>query len=516
MNYKLAMIDLDGTLLDNRTSINPTNLEALKKYKNNNGDIVIATGRWPISSFEFNKIIEDYIGAKNKYLVTLNGALIYELSNNNLIFEQQIDDDIFNKLLEVRKKFNVAMWIYSKEGINNKLIHSYKIPFKWLVSKFNYGKIINYKGDKLTTYKILFGSFSKRKIDDIYSWLNKYFSDNLSLVRTSKKVIEVTHKNVDKGLALEFISKKENIKKQSIACFGDSGNDVSMFNKAGFRVCLNKNNLELSDISNVVANHKNGVSYAINKFIMNEINFSDSKMLNLDFTKTSFNIFEYSDFVKHLGFWEYLIQNKPISIVSKYSLNDNLMMFKSLIELNKNILINCADGSIIYSCKTKKIIKKSIISETQLSLLSDFLINLLDKEHVSIIINQTSGSNLFLTSNPNNFINFIRSSEFNEENFTVIDKSFEKYLKPNTSKYTNIIIVGVESIPKTINKNSFRIDIRGNVIYIANKTNFNDDYFEMLKEHFSCNLIESVDVNSVINSGKQLFLTINDIIKTKF
>ncbi|WP_412032189.1 Cof-type HAD-IIB family hydrolase [Malacoplasma muris] len=516
MNYKVAMIDLDGTLLHNRTSISQTNLEALKKYKDNGGDIVIATGRWPLSSFVFNKTIEEFVGSPNKYLVTLNGALIYQLSDNTLIYEQAIDDEIFEKILELRKKFNLAMWIYSKEGIDNKLIHSYKIPFKWFISKFNYGKIINHRGEKLKTYKILFGSFNRKKIDDVYSWLDKYFCDYLNIIRTSKKVIEVTHKNVDKGFALEFISKKENIKKQNIVCFGDSGNDVSMFINSGFKVCLNRNNQDLSKISNVVANHKNGVAFAIDKYLFNITDFSNDKVLNLNFYGTLFNVVEHVDFVKNLKFWEYLISGQPLSILSKYSLNDNLMMFKSIIDINKNILINCGDGSVVYSCKTKKIIKKSIITETQLSLLTNFLTKSLNNEMVSIIINQTSGSNYFLTSNPNNFINFIRDTGFNEENFTVIDRDFEKYLSPHTSKYTNIIIIGIDSIPNSININSFRIDIRGNVISIANKVNFIDNYEEIVKEHFNCSAIETIDVKTIINSEKQLFSSIDDLIKNNF
>lgn len=510
------MIDLDGTLLDNRTSINNANLDALKHFKEKGGEVVISTGRWPISSIQFNKMIEEHTNQKNKYLVTLNGALIYQNDIDEPIFEKTIDNNIFEKLLDVQKKFNAGMWIYSKEGINDRLIHSFKVPIKWFVSRFNYGKVVNYNGEHLTVYKILFGSLNHKKLEHIYTWLDKYFSEYVNIVKTSKKVIEVTPLGVDKGHALQFITERENISHNDVVCFGDSGNDISMFDLAGFRVCLNKKHFLLSSISNVVLKQKYGVKEGIEKFILKDWNFSNNNILVLNFGRTNFNIIEINEFVKNIHFWEYLKSNKPIVISTKYSLNDNLMMFKNLIDVNKNILIVSGDGSSIYSCKTKKLIKKSLLDETQLVLLSSFLNKSLKNEDVSIIVNQVSGSNLFLTKNPNNFINFIRNSGFTEDNFTVVDKDFEKYLSAKNAKFTNITMIGVDSIPKSINTNSLRISIRGNVTLIANKEDFLNDLETIVKSHFNCENIETVEVDNIIGSQQKLFDYIDNIIVEKF
>lgn len=516
MNYKFAMIDLDGTLLKNRSLILETNLKSIKIYKHQGGDVVITTGRWPISAFEFNKTIEKYAGIKNKYLVALNGALIYEESIDNLIFEKSIDNDIFKELISSSLKFKVPFWIYSKEGILNKTISTYRIPFKFIISKFNYGKLINYKFDDLTVYKILFISLNARKINKLYEFLSVKFLDNLQVIRTTSHSIEVTAFGVDKGTALKFIANKENIEYKNFVVFGDSGNDVSMFKIAGLKISLNFKNTQLVEHSNVVVKQYTGVSDGIMNYVLKDINFSQNKILVLDFSKLSYSVISETDFIKFLYFWTYLLSKKPIVIISKYSLNDNLIMFKEIIKLNNNILIYSGEGTSVYYCKTKKIIKKSCLSTTQMVALQDFLLDSLENENVSILVNQLSGPNIFLSKNPNNFVDFVKNSEFNENNFTIIEKDFQKYINAKSCKFTNINIIGLGVLPSTLNVNSLNVNTRGSVISISNREIFLESQESINNEIF--NIKDSIlfNVENLILNKDKLFESLDEILKKQF
>lgn len=210
------------------------------------------------------------------------------------------------------------------------------------------------------------------------------------------------------------------------------------------------------------------------------------------------------------------MEKKPLVLISKYSLNDNLIAFKDIINLNDNTLIYSSNGTTVYNCKTKKIIKKTILSETQLALLNDFLLNSLNNENVSIIFNKISGSNYFFSKNPNNFINFINDTNFDEELFTVIDSNFSKHINEKMTKITSITILGIFNIPNNLNSNSFKINIRGNSITISNKIDYLDDYEKINNEYLNTNLNEYIDIGELINSKNKVFEFIDKKLKDNF
>lgn len=516
MKYKLAMIDLDGTLLKNRTKITNKNLDGIKKYKENNGEISIATGRWPLSAFKFNEVINKATKSINKYLVTLNGSLIYDMENNKVLFEKSIPSDVFLGLLEIQKKYNLMMWIYSKEGIENKKIYSYKIPAKWFISKFNYGKVIRHKNEKLVVYKILFGSFSHSKINKVEKEIQEKFSSFIEIAKPSKKVLEITSFGINKGYALDFLTQVVNISNNEVVTFGDSDNDISMFEKSGFRICLGSKNENLVGLSNVVLSKKNGVYNGIENYVLKNISFKKNSALVLDFSKTNFTIIKEQDFIKFIYVWNYLIEKRPLVLISKYSLNDNLVSFKDIINLNNNTLIYSSNGSTVYNCKTKKIVKKTILSDIQLSLLNDFLINSLNNDNVSIIFNNVSGSNYFFSKNPNNFINFINGTEFDEELFTIVDSNFSKHINDKITKITSITILGIFNIPNDLNLNSFKINIRGNSVTISNKVDYLNDYEKINSEYLNVDSNEVIDIAESINLKNKVFEFIDQKLKDNF
>lgn len=274
MKYNWAAIDLDHTLLNYNGKISPKSLVSINKYQQLGGKIFLCTGRWLVSALEFNKTIENFCNISNKFLISLNGALIYDLNLKEIVFSNCISDEIFKKLIEIQKKINVSLWIYSIDGVNRKKIYVKKLPFKPLVAKFNYGKIIKFNEEnydfKNDTLKILFLSFNKKKIKKAWKALEENFSGEIDYVHTSKRSIEITNKNCNKGEAIKFVSKKYNINKEEIVAFGDSNNDVSMFEQVGFKIGINPSSKRLIELSDEVTTKRNSFAYSMNNFVINK------------------------------------------------------------------------------------------------------------------------------------------------------------------------------------------------------------------------------------------------------
>ena len=85
MNYKLFAFDLDGTLLNSSKEVSKINIDALKALSRKDYQIVVCTGR-PLSTavLIINKL------EKPHWTITCNGAVVKDISKNNIILNQKI------------------------------------------------------------------------------------------------------------------------------------------------------------------------------------------------------------------------------------------------------------------------------------------------------------------------------------------------------------------------------------------------------------------------------------------
>ena len=90
---KIFAIDLDGTLLSKTKKIKKRDLDALKKYHDNGGEIIIITGKCVSSGLKYVRLIEKTNNIKLKYASFLSGAIVYDLQEDKIIFESKISSD---------------------------------------------------------------------------------------------------------------------------------------------------------------------------------------------------------------------------------------------------------------------------------------------------------------------------------------------------------------------------------------------------------------------------------------
>ncbi|MDE5766962.1 MAG: Cof-type HAD-IIB family hydrolase, partial [Malacoplasma sp.] len=339
MILEWAFIDLDGTLLNQRKRIPKKNLEILKKYVENNGNIVITTGRWPISALKINKKIENFSNNRNKYLIAMNGANIYDLKENKIIYEKEIDLKIFNEILEETKNYSISAWIYSQKGIQNKTVYSVKIPVKKIISKFNYGKIVELKKRKIKEdkiFKALFLTWTKKEMNKFVNFLKEKYDKELSIVKITGKAIEVTAKNTSKGEAIKIIQKIEKFKLENTVALGDSQNDLSMFQVCNYKVCFNNEEKNLVDLANISFKNQSKFDEAFEKYIIPYQNFQKNNStikLNLN---NWYEKFDDQIIKSYKNFWKYLINQRNLIIETSFPIWLSKNIFKSFL-INKNI-----------------------------------------------------------------------------------------------------------------------------------------------------------------------------------
>ncbi len=254
--YKLIAIDLDGTLLNSYGEVSEENIKAIEKAKKLGIEIVLTSGRMSTSVLS----IAEEIGANN-YIISGNGALIYDLKKQDILYNQCIPKEKVQKIIKICEEnsiyytINTEKYIISK-SLNYNLMYYYYENSKKAENKKTKINIVEdvekyiKENDVGETTKITISDSSKIIFTGITRKLEEIKGINiLEVSNMSRKIIkegtekteiqyfytEITKENVNKWNAIEKLSKTIGIEQKEIVAIGDNVNDLDMIENAGLR-----------------------------------------------------------------------------------------------------------------------------------------------------------------------------------------------------------------------------------------------------------------------------------------
>ena len=288
--YKLAAIDLDGTMLNSYGEVTQNTKDIIKQVQNKGVEVIIASGR-PIDSL---KTISKEI-ACDKYFISGNGAILYDIKNNQILYENILkkskvldiikiceENSIFYNLYTEKevlaKSLNYNVLYYYKENLNkdedNKThIHIMENIYDYIAEREE--KII-----KITicdNNQTIFNSILKKikEISDIEVLEISHMSRKMIKQGTVEIPIEyfyteISAKNVDKWEAIEELARKLDIKNEEIIAIGDNINDKKMIENAGIGVVMEGSTQEVINVANFVtdSNDNDGVANALKSIVL--------------------------------------------------------------------------------------------------------------------------------------------------------------------------------------------------------------------------------------------------------
>ena len=251
--YKLLVLDMDGTLLNESQKISKENIVAIKKAKQAGVKIVIASGR-TIQGIE-NYLEELDLLSDDNYSVVCSGALVMNNTKEKVIHSNPLSYEEFKYVFDLVKQLDINLNMYSDERI---LTHSSNyfsrfdsiannLPLK--IMDFDYLDkdtlitkimLINEDLSIAEEMKSLYPgiivddisiqdkeSYNKHLFKDI-SKLPRSFLEKFTVSKVTPFNVEVMKKSVNKRSGLEKLAEQFKIKPHEIICIGDSGNDLSL------------------------------------------------------------------------------------------------------------------------------------------------------------------------------------------------------------------------------------------------------------------------------------------------
>ncbi|MBU3830843.1 MAG: HAD family hydrolase [Candidatus Ureaplasma intestinipullorum] len=275
-NRKLIFFDIDGTLLNDKKTINPSTISTIKSLQKEDFSFCLATGRG------LSEGILDLANqlSLNDYLVLANGNYIWDIKNQKLItLGSPINKNIISWFVEKAKEYKRQLNLFFEDGsikyyyFGKNINIDVKEPKFFVIGPtiYNFENIDNLEND-LCKSIIHVGIKAEQNI------INKIFSefqtlDMSKLVKTStvsEIFLEVESLGVSKWLGIQFVQRKLNILNEDSYAFGDSLNDLDMLENIGNPICMGNADQALKDKMKVIIGDNN--SDAISDFLISLAN----------------------------------------------------------------------------------------------------------------------------------------------------------------------------------------------------------------------------------------------------
>ena len=115
MKYKLLVLDVDGTLLNDAKEISKRTLAALLKVQQMGVRIVLASGRPTYGLMPLAKMLE--LGNYGGFILSYNGCQIINAQNGEILFERRINPEMLPYLEKKARKNGFALFTYHDDTI---------------------------------------------------------------------------------------------------------------------------------------------------------------------------------------------------------------------------------------------------------------------------------------------------------------------------------------------------------------------------------------------------------------
>lgn len=263
----LVFVDSDGTLKNNDGIISEHTVEVLSKLKDNDIEVVITTGRPRYHALK----VKNNSNA-SRYVISSNGAEIYDELKNNVIYAKYLDNKDIIKIYKISTKnnsicaFTIDNYEFVSDEIKNEHQRMLDNPIKMFL-KQHYVKQIFIKSNSKEHANKIYKKISKIKNCKIANE-SSYFQTGI----VEKKGIwfSVTHKDVNKGIAIKELTNHLNLELDNTYGFGNDYNDIEMFKTVGHSIIMDNANEELKKLAKIItkSNDEDGVAHLLEKLFL--------------------------------------------------------------------------------------------------------------------------------------------------------------------------------------------------------------------------------------------------------
>ena len=272
MKYKLLVLDVDGTLLNDEREISKRTLAALLKVQQMGVRIVLASGRPTYGLMPLAKTLE--LGNYGGFVLSYNGCQIITAQNGEILFERRINPEMLPYLEKKARKNGFAIFTYHDDTLITDSPDNEYIKNEALLNNL---KII--REDEFSTAidfapcKCMLVSDKEKALIGLEQHWEKRLAGTLDAFRSEPYFLEVVPCGVNKANTLGALLEHLGVTREEVIAVGDGVCDVTMLQLAGMGVAMGHSQDSVKVCADYVtaSNEEDGVALAVEKLILAEV-----------------------------------------------------------------------------------------------------------------------------------------------------------------------------------------------------------------------------------------------------
>ena len=272
MKYKLLVLDVDGTLLNDEREISKRTLAALLKVQQMGVRIVLASGRPTYGLMPLAKTLE--LGNYGGFVLSYNGCQIIKVQNGEILFERRINPEMLPYLEKKARKNGFAIFTYHDDTLITDSPDNEYIKNEALLNNL---KII--REDEFSTAidfapcKCMLVSDKEKALIGLEQHWEKRLAGTLDAFRSEPYFLEVVPCGVNKANTLGALLEHLGVTREEVIAVGDGVCDVTMLQLAGMGVAMGHSQDSVKVCADYVtaSNEEDGVALAVEKLILAEV-----------------------------------------------------------------------------------------------------------------------------------------------------------------------------------------------------------------------------------------------------
>lgn len=266
MTYKMVVIDIDDTLINDDGEITPATAQALEQAAARGVIVTLATGRMYASARKIASQIQ-----LNAPIITYQGSWVKTLLDGEVLYERSVPASVAQMLFDYADEHDLHIQAYHNDILytrwDNERVKSYaemsNIPY---TVEPDFKRLLEFPLTKILFYE------EPEKCDRIAEELRPRIGSEVHVTKSKPYFLEFLHKEGTKGHAVEYLAEHFDIPINQVIAIGDSWNDKEMLETAGLGVAMGNAIEPLKQLADYVTltNNEDGVKHVIERFILQE------------------------------------------------------------------------------------------------------------------------------------------------------------------------------------------------------------------------------------------------------
>ena len=270
-DYRLLVLDLDGTLTNSKKEISPRNLRTLLRLQQSGVRLVLASGRPTYGIVPLAEQLQ--MKENNGYILSYNGGEIIDWSTGELLYKNLLPDDVLPILYQTATDNRQTILTYDNECILTENPNDPYVQKEAFLNKMQVRRVENFLQEiPLPLPKCLIVG-EPEQLMKTEAELSLRLQRQISVYRSEPYFLELVPLGIDKARSIAVLSEKLGITREEVAAMGDGYNDLSMIKYAGLGIAMNNAQEPVKAAADYIApsNDEDGVAIAVERYFLHAV-----------------------------------------------------------------------------------------------------------------------------------------------------------------------------------------------------------------------------------------------------